>query len=184
MARTPSNMIPLGSKIQDYQLLDTVSGELLSTSQITTGANTLVMFICNHCPFVIHLHDGLKALYADYKGKDVNFVAVSSNDIINYPDDAPDKMTTLFKDLGLGFPYLYDEKQEFAKSLDAACTPDFFLFDSSQQLVYRGRFDSSTPGNNEPVTGADIRQALDALLSGEDISSDQLPSIGCNIKWL
>lgn len=183
MARTSSKMIPLSTQLPKAKLLNVVDGQLLDVQEYAQGKPLLVMFICNHCPFVIHLHKGFQSLYADYKGQELNMIAISSNDVENYPQDSPELMKTLFQDLGFDFPYLYDETQEIAKALDAACTPDFYLFDSTQKLVYRGRFDDSTPGNNVPVTGADIRAAIDNVLSNKPQKEIQNPSIGCNIKW-
>jgi thiol-disulfide isomerase/thioredoxin len=183
MARTPSNMLPLGFKLPNASLLNTLNFQQTDIYKFVDGQPVLLMFICNHCPFVIHLHQGLVDLYKDYKDKDVKFIAVSANDADVYVEDAPDKMKLLFDELGLDFPYLHDETQAFAKALDAACTPDFYFFDSSKVLVYRGRFDESRPGNGIPVTGEDIRQTLDNLLSDRPISEFQKPSLGCNIKW-
>lgn len=144
---------------------------------------TLVMFICNHCPFVIHIIHELVALAKDYKSKGVGFVAISSNDIVNYPQDAPELMAQFATEQGFGLPYLYDETQAVAKAYDAACTPDFDLFDANNVCVYRGRLDGSRPGNDVPVDGTDMRAAIDALLSGRAIAEPQIPSMGCNIKW-
>lgn len=176
-------MLPLGFKLPNASMLNTVNDQVTDLYHFIDGQPVLLMFICNHCPFVIHLHQGLVDLYNDYKGKNIKFVAVSSNNAEIYVEDAPDKMKFLFDDLGLDFPYLHDETQEFAKSLDAACTPDFYLFDGSKNLIYRGRFDESRPGNGIPVTGEDLRQTLDDLLSNRPISEFQKPSLGCNIKW-
>ena len=183
MALTPSNMFPLGTVLPNEELVDTTSNTVKNIHALSEGKPTLIMFICNHCPFVIHLHNGFKELYSDYKNKDINIIAVSSNDVSNYPEDSPERMTELFKELELDIPYLYDEKQSFAKSLGAACTPDFYLFDENKALVYRGRFDESRPGNGVTVTGADLRDAMNKSLSKEAISDLQHPSLGCNIKW-
>lgn len=183
MALTPSNMLPLGTKAPDFTLTDTVTGKPLTLSQLKSDKATVVMFICNHCPFVKHIEHELARLAKDYQQKNIAFVAISSNDIENYPDDAPAKMRENAKRLGYIFPYLYDETQEIARAYDAACTPDFFIFDKNLSCVYRGQLDDSRPGNNIPVTGKDIRQALDDLLNGKSISVEQKPSIGCNIKW-
>ena len=183
MARTPSNMIPLGISISDFNLLDTTSSQIISVDKLTKNKPSMVMFICNHCPFVIHLHKGFQDLYSDYKSKGINLIAVSSNDVENYPEDSPEKMKDLFSDLDLDIPYLFDKNQEFAKYLDAACTPDFYLFDLNQTLVYRGRFDESRPGNGVEVTGNDLRQAMDQLLKEGKVDEYQKPSLGCNIKW-
>jgi thiol-disulfide isomerase/thioredoxin len=144
---------------------------------------TLVMFICKHCPYVIHVQDEIAAIAKDYKPKGIGFVAISSNDIENYPDDAPGFMKQQAEEVGFIFPYLYDESQEVARNYDAACTPDFYLFDSNHILVYRGRLDESRPGNNIEVTGKDLRMALDKVLKGEQVPEHQYPSMGCNIKW-
>ncbi len=180
MAMTPSNMLPLGTTAPDFRLPDVSSGETKSLSELKSEKATLVMFICNHCPFVKHVKDQLIALAKDYEDQGVSCVAISSNDVANYPDDSPEKM----KEEGYPFPYLYDESQEVAKAYQAACTPDFYLFDGNLSLVYRGQLDDSRPGNDIPVTGKDIRNALDALLAGESPSEDQKPSVGCNIKWI
>jgi peroxiredoxin len=183
MARIPSNMLPLGSELPDFCLQDTVSGKDLKLSDLDKEKPCLVMFICNHCPFVIHLHEGIVNLYQDYKNSGLQIIAVSANDVANYPEDSPENMKQMFKRLALNFPYLYDEDQSFAKALDAACTPDFYLFDGTHKLAYRGRFDESRPGNAEEVSGKDLRLALDTLLKGEKVSDYQKPSLGCNIKW-
>jgi peroxiredoxin len=183
MAQTPSNMIPIGSSAPDFQLPDTVSGETLSLSGLKGNNATVVMFICNHCPFVKHVNHGLVKLAGDYMNEDIAFIAISSNDVENFPDDAPDKMKTAAEELGYPFPYLYDETQDVAKAYDAACTPDFYIYDKDLKLVYRGQLDDSRPSNDIPVTGKDIRKALDNILAGMPIDSEQKPSIGCNIKW-
>lgn len=183
MARTLSNMLPLGTTAPNFTLRDTINQGAISLSDVKSDVATVIMFICNHCPFVIHLHDGIVKLVADFKAQGVSFVAINSNDVENYPDDAPDKMTQLFRTLQLDFPYLFDESQEVAKAYDAACTPDFFVFDKNLQLVYRGQFDDSRPDNGIAVTGDDIRNALNAVIKGKEIAQNQKPSIGCNIKW-
>lgn len=183
MARTPSNMLALGTKAPDFQLPDTVSDKTLSLSELASDKATLIMFICNHCPFVIHVNEELVKLAADYQQKGVSFIAISSNDIINYPQDRPELMKKLAQEVGYTFPYLYDESQEVAHNYQAACTPDFYLFDKDLSLVYRGQLDSSRPSNQVPVTGEDLRAALDAVLDGAEITSDQKPSLGCGIKW-
>lgn len=183
MARTPSSMVALGTKAPYFILPDTVTGKEISLTEIKGETATLVMFICNHCPFVKHVNDELVKLSNDYKNKQVAFVAISSNDVLNYPDDAPNKMKETAIHLNYPFPYLYDETQEVAKSYEAACTPDFFIYNKNLELVYRGQLDDSRPGNGIPVTGKDIRQALDCLLKNEPVPVDQRPSIGCNIKW-
>ncbi|WP_439151746.1 thioredoxin family protein [Winogradskyella sp.] len=183
MALTPSNMLPLGTKAPDFRLVDTTDDQIKSLNGLKGDTGTLVMFICNHCPFVIHVNEQLVKLANDYASKGINCIAISSNDVVNYPQDGPDKMKQHAKDNNYPFPYLYDKTQEIAKAYDAACTPDFFLFDGDLALVYAGQLDSSRPGNDIPVTGKDLRAAMDALVNNEAISSDQKPSMGCNIKW-
>lgn len=183
MALTPSNMLPLGSVAPDFTLPDTVSGRRLSLAELAAPQATLVMFICNHCPYVQHVNPELLRLARDYQPRGVAVVAISSNDASKYPEDAPARMTEVARRLGYPFPYLHDESQAVARAYQAACTPDFFLFDGDRKLVYRGRLDGSTPGNQVPLTGADLRAALDALLAGQPLSADQQPSMGCNVKW-
>ena len=183
MALTPSNMLPLGTQAPDFDLLDTYSGKRLSLSGIKSDKSTVIMFICNHCPYVIHIQDEMVRLAHEYMDKGISFVAISSNDVENYPADGPDQMKELAAELKFNFPYLYDETQEVAKAYMAACTPDFYVFDKDLACVYRGRMDDSTPGNGKPVTGRDLRSALDALLLGSPIAEEQIPSMGCNIKW-
>lgn len=183
MSLTPSNMLPLGTPAPDFELLDTISDKRLSLSTIKSDMATVIMFICNHCPYVIHIEEEMVKLAHEYMDKGVDFVAISSNDIENYPADAPDKMKEKAQELNFKFPYLYDETQEIAKAYMAACTPDFYVFDQALACVYRGRMDDATPGNGKPVTGKDLRVALDALLSGNPIAGEQIPSMGCNIKW-
>lgn len=183
MARTPSNMIPLGSKAPDFTLPNTVTGSDSSLNDLKSDKATVIMFICNHCPFVIHLHDELVKFINEYTAKGVSVIAISSNDVDNYPQDAPDKMAALWAELGLTSPYLYDASQEVAKAYDAACTPDFYVYDKDLNLAYRGQFDDSRPQSDIPVTGKDLRNAVDALLNGEAVSENQLASVGCNIKW-
>ena len=183
MANTPSNMIPLGTLAPDFKLLDTVSDQLLSLTDIKGSTATVVMFTCNHCPFVKHINEQLVKLGNDYIGKGVGFAAISSNDVENYPQDSPELMKELAAEIGYPFPYLYDETQDVAIAYDAACTPDFYIFDSELRLVYRGQLDSSRPSNDTPVDGRDIRHALDAILVGHEVDQNQIPSMGCNIKW-
>ena len=183
MALTTSNMLPLGTKAPNFNLLDTVSGQMISLEKIHSKVCTLVMFICNHCPYVLHVNDELVRLANDYQPKGVSLVAISANDVEKYPQDSPEKMAELAKELGYAFPYLYDESQEVAKAYDAACTPDFYLFDGEMKLVYRGQLDGSRPGSKLPVTGRDLRAALDAVLNQVPVDSVQRPSAGCNIKW-
>ena len=183
MAKTESKMLPLGTPAPDFKLPDTVSGETLRFADIAGEQATLVMFICNHCPFVKHVLDELVRLGQDYADQPVGLVAISSNDVTGYPQDRPERMKELAAQRGLAFPYLYDESQNTARAYDAACTPDFYIFDAQCKLAYRGQLDDSRPGNGIPVSGADVRAALDALLAGKPVSRRQKPSIGCNIKW-
>lgn len=183
MALTESNMLPLGTEAPNFTLPDTVSGKNMSWSDIATDKATVVMFICNHCPYVIHVNPEIKRLTDEYAAKGVGFVAISSNDVANYPADAPHLMTKLVQDEGFNFPYLYDESQEVAKAYDAACTPDFYVFDGEKKLAYRGRLDDSRPNSGIALTGKDLREALDTVLSGGTVSERQYPSAGCNIKW-
>lgn len=183
MARTPSNMLPLGTSAPDFSLLDTVSDEIQNLNKLKGAEGTVIMFICNHCPFVIHVNSELVSLANDYQSKGISFVAISSNDVENYPQDGPDKMKTHAESEGYPFPYLYDETQEVAKAYEAACTPDLYLFDSDLKLIYRGQLDNSRPGNGIPLSGKDLRHAINCLLDGEENTETQKPSIGCNIKW-
>ncbi len=183
MVQTPSNMMPLGTQAPDFTLPDTVSGKDLSLQDLKGERATLIMFICNHCPFVKHIQYELVKLGQEYPAKGVSIVAISSNDVDNYPDDSPQNMKILADSLGYRFPYLYDETQLVAKAYDATCTPDFFIFDKDLKCVYRGQLDDSRPGNNIPVTGSDIRNALTSVLSGYEVNLQQKPSVGCNIKW-
>jgi peroxiredoxin len=183
MAATPSVMIPLGSTAPDFTLPDTVSGKNKSLTDLKGRAGTLIMFICNHCPYVKHLNQEIVSIANTYQPKGINVIAISSNDVAQYPDDGPESMTVVAKQLGYNFPYLYDESQEVAKAYDAACTPDFYLYDKDLKLFYRGQLDDSRPKNTSPVTGKDMRNALDALIAGKGPIEDQRPSIGCNIKW-
>jgi len=184
MAATTSTMMPLGTTAPDFTLPDTVSGNLMSLTALKGSQGTVVMFICNHCPYVLHIKDQLIAIAKQYTVQGIAFVAISSNDIVNYPEDAPDKMTALMAEWGNPFAaYLYDESQQVAKAYQAACTPDLYVFDKSLACVYRGRLDGSTPKSQEPLTGVDLRNALDCLLAGQTVSGEQVPSIGCNIKW-
>jgi thiol-disulfide isomerase/thioredoxin len=184
MAFTESTMLALGTKAPDFALPDTVSGKTLRFADIAAGNKaTLVMFICNHCPYVIHVNPELIRLANDYGPKGVGFVAISSNDAVNYPQDGPDKMKEQALRLGYPFPYLYDESQEVAHAYAAACTPDFYLFDGERRLAYRGRLDGSRPKNDVPLSGADLRAAIDAVLAGKPAPEKQYPSGGCGIKW-
>jgi len=183
MARTLSNMMPLGTKAPNFTLPDTVSGDTLSLEVLKSNRATVIMFICNHCPFVKHVDEGIVSLVNDYKTKGISFIAISSNDVENYPQDAPHLMKLEAEKAGYDFPYLYDETQEVAKTYDAACTPDFYIFDGDLNCVYRGQLDDSRPGNGKPVTGKDMRNALDEILEEKAVSGPQIPSMGCNIKW-
>lgn len=184
MALTPSNMLPLGTPAPDFELPDTVSGRRLGLRQLASARATLVMFICNHCPYVKHVNPELVRLARDYQPRGVAMIAISANDAANYPADAPERMAEVAAEQGYSFPYLYDRSQDAARAYQAACTPDFYLFDGALRLVYRGRLDGSTPGNGVPLSGADLRGALDAVLAGEPLTADQQPSLGCNIKWV
>jgi peroxiredoxin len=182
MARTSSTMLTLGTKAPDFSLVN-VDGRTVSLADFAGAPALLVMFICNHCPFVKHLASELAQFADEYRRKNVAIVGISSNDVANYPADSPEQMVREAEEQGYSFPYLYDETQEVAKAYRAACTPDFFLFDGDRRLVYRGQFDSSRPDNGMPITGADLRAAVDAVLAGKKLSEKQLSSIGCNIKW-
>jgi len=183
MAATESTMLPLGTTAPDFSLPDTVSGKEIALSAVQSDQATVVMFLCNHCPFVKHVNPELVRLANDYQPRGVSFLAISSNDVENYPQDSPELMKEAAGQLGYSFPYLYDEDQSVARAYQAACTPDFFIFDPQMRLVYRGQLDSSRPGNDVPVTGENIRAALDAIMAGEPVVEKQRPSIGCNIKW-
>ncbi len=176
-------MLPLGTAAPDFELYDTISERKIVLKEARGEKGTVVMFICNHCPFVIHVNEEIVKLANAYQKKGIAFIAISSNDVVNYPQDAPDLMKQTAERLGYSFPYLYDETQEVAHAYDAACTPDFYLFDQQLSLVYRGQLDDSRPSNDIPVTGADLRAAMDNLLAGTPIPEEQKPSIGCNIKW-
>jgi peroxiredoxin len=182
MALTPSTMLPLGTKAPDFSLPG-VDGRTVKLADFQTAPALLVAFICNHCPFVKHIAGELAALGKEYQARGVGVVAISSNNVASHPDDSPEKMKQEAAMRGYTFPYLYDESQAVAKAYRAACTPDFYVFDGQQRLVYRGQMDSSRPENGIPVTGADLRAALDAVLAGKPVSKDQKASIGCNIKW-
>ena len=183
MSLVESNMLPLGTKAPDFSLPDTVSGKEVSLADIVSDKATVVMFLCNHCPYVIHVNEEIVRIVKDYQPKGVSFVGISSNDVVNYPQDSPEKMTLHAKEVGYNFPYLYDESQEVAKAYDAACTPDFYVFDGNQKLVYRGRIDDARPGNDIALSGRDLRAAIDAVLAGTAVDAKQYPSAGCNIKW-
>ncbi|MBC6998263.1 thioredoxin family protein [Cytophaga sp. FL35] len=183
MARTPSNMLPLGTSAPKFSLLDTVSNQQLHLDDLKGEKGTVIMFICNHCPFVKHVNEAIAQLGKTYQKQGISFVAISSNDVENYPQDAPHLMKLTAEEEGYTYPYLYDEDQTAAKAYDAACTPDFYLFDDNLKLVYRGQLDDSRPGNGVPVTGKDLEDAIQAVLNNKLVSEMQKPSIGCNIKW-
>ncbi|MCX7879606.1 MAG: thioredoxin family protein [Ignavibacteria bacterium] len=183
MAATPSKMVPLGTPAPDFRLLDVLSGKFYSLDDFKNGKPLLVMFICNHCPYVMHIIEKLVELTKKYITKGVNVVAINSNDYEAYPEDSPIKMKEYAQRFGYPFPYLIDETQEVAEKFEAVCTPDFFLYDSNLLLVYRGQFDDSRPGNNLPPSGNDLALALDLVLENKPIDFEQKPSIGCNIKW-
>jgi peroxiredoxin len=176
-------MLPLGTKAPDFHLPEVVSGKTISLATFAGKKALLVMFICKHCPFVKHIQTELAQIGEDYAEKDLAIVAISANDAIKYPDDSPEQLKAMALELGFIFPLCYDETQETAKAYTAACTPDFFLFDADRQLVYRGQLDDSRPSTDKPVTGKDLRAAIDAVLAGKPVNPDQKPSIGCNIKW-
>jgi len=182
MAATPSTMLPLGTAAPDFRLKDAVSGREVTLDTFAGKQALLVMFLSRHCPFVQHIKDELARIGRDYADR-VGIVAISANDAVNYPDDAPEKLAEMARENGFRFPFCYDETQDAARSYQAACTPDFFLFDRKRELVYRGQLDASRPGNGEPVNGLDLRHAMDALLSGRPVPQNQKPSLGCNIKW-
>jgi len=184
MALTESKQsLKLGDKAPEFDLRDVVAGVSLSLKKLKKAQATVIMFICNHCPYVKHIRDGLIKLSQEYIKKGVNFIAINSNDVENYPEDAPEKMKEEALKYHYPFPYLFDETQTVAKAYDAACTPDFYVFDKDFLCIYRGRMDDSTPSSNKPITGKDLRAVLDAVLSGTSVSKDQKPSLGCNIKW-
>ncbi|GAB4526701.1 MAG: thioredoxin family protein [Pleurocapsa sp.] len=176
-------MLPLGTTAPDFQLPDVVSGETISLNTFGDRQALLVMFICQHCPFVKHVQEQLAQIGKDYSNQPLGIVAISANDVANYPNDSPEKLRQMAQELGFKFPLCYDETQEVAKAYTAACTPDFFLFDRDKKLVYRGQLDDSRPSTNIPVTGKDLRRAIDAVLAGKAVDMEQKPSIGCNIKW-
>ena len=184
MVRTPSTMLALGTSAPAFSLPDVISGETVSLDSFASKKALLVMFICRHCPYVKHVEQGLAQIGRDYAERDVGIVAISSNDVETYPEDAPDSLKEQAQSQGFSFAYLFDEDQEIAKAYTAACTPDFFLFDGARSLVYRGQMDGSRPKNEIPVTGGDIRAALDAVLADEPVGGEQIPSLGCNIKWI
>lgn len=182
MARTPSTMVELGTPAPDFNLPGP-DGELVSLHDFDDSPGLLVAFLCNHCPYVQHIRHKFAAFAREYQPKGLQVVGINANDVANYPDDSPAKMAEEIRTIGYTFPYLYDETQEVAKRYQAACTPDFFLFDKNRKLVYRGQFDDSRPRNDAPVTGNDLRAAVDAVLAGQAVAKEQKPSLGCNIKW-
>lgn len=176
-------MLPLGTPAPNFSLPDVVSGKAVSLADFKSSSALLVMFICNHCPYVKHVQAGMAQMAKDFKARGVGVIAISSNDATNYPDDAPNKMKEEAQRAGYTFPYLYDESQSVARAYRAACTPDFFLFDGARKLVYRGQMDDARRGNVLPVTGKSLREAVDAVLTGQPVPAKQIPSLGCNIKW-
>ena len=183
MALTPSTMAPLGAKASPFHLPDVVSGKTIAVETFADKKALLVMFICRHCPYVVHVRSELARLGRDYAIKPIGIVGISANDAASYPEDAPDQLKAMAKEFGFTFPVCYDESQEVAKAYTAACTPDFFLFDQHRALVYRGQLDDSRPGNGKPLTGQDLRAAMEAVLAGKPVSPHQQPSVGCSIKW-
>jgi thiol-disulfide isomerase/thioredoxin len=183
MSRTESKMLALGTAAPNFSLLDTLSGNTLDLETMTGTKGTVIMLICNHCPFVIHVNPEISKMAKEYRTKGFGFIAISSNDIINYPQDSPELMKLKAKEEDYTFPYLYDETQEIAKAYNASCTPDFYLFDDRLKLVYRGQLDNSRPGNGAALTGEVLRKAMDGILAESPVIKHQKPSIGCNIKW-
>ena len=183
MSLTPSNMLPLGTEAPNFELWDSVSNSVKTLNKLKGSQGTLVLFICNHCPFVIHINEALVSIANDLENKGIGVVAISSNDVENYPQDGPEQMQLHAKKTNYPFPYLYDETQSVAKAYDAACTPDFFLFNADLKLVYRGQLDNSRPGNGLPVDGADLLHAVQSTIENKANTRPQKPSIGCNIKW-
>jgi len=184
MVAVHSTMLPLGTPVPQFSLPDAVTGRLVTPADFTGKSALLVAFICNHCPFVVHIREQMTTLIKEFQPRGLAAVAICSNDVDKYPEDSPSQMAALARKLGFTFPYLFDEKQQAARAYHAACTPDFYVFDAARRLVYRGRFDETRPGRAEPVTGADLRAALEAALAGKGIAeSAQKASVGCNIKW-
>lgn len=184
MSNTPSNMLALGTKAPDFQLPNPSNNNQLQALESLKGKKgTLVIFMCNHCPFVLHIIDKLEELYEDYKSQGIEFIGINANDVDKYPADSPENMVDFVEEKGIRFPYLYDATQDVAKSYDAACTPDFFFFDDNLKLIYRGQMDDSRPGNQKEVTGEDLVIAFENLLAGAEQEAFQRPSLGCNIKW-
>ncbi|QOD60360.1 thioredoxin family protein [Polaribacter haliotis] len=183
MALTESNNFSIGAKAPDFTLRNTVNDKMVSLTEVKGAKGTVIMFICNHCPFVIHVNAELVKMANEYQQKGIGFIAISSNDIENYPQDAPKYMKQVAEKQNYPFPYLFDETQEIAKAYDAACTPDFYVFDKNLESVYHGQLDNSRPNNGVPITGKDIRNALDNLLENKVVIENQKPSVGCGIKW-
>ncbi len=183
MVRTPSTMQELGTPAPDFRLLEPATGKYRSLEEFKEAPALLVVFMCNHCPYVIHIREALAEFAREYQPKGLAMVGINANDADNYPDDSPEKMMEEVKKAGYTFPYLYDADQSVAKAYRAACTPDFFLYDADRKLVYRGQFDDARPRNDEPVTGKDLRAAVEAVLAGKPVPEEQKPSLGCNIKW-
>jgi peroxiredoxin len=178
-----SKALPLGTVAPNFALLDTVSDKLVCLGDVVSTKATVIMFLCNHCPYVQHILDELVDVATTYQQQGVTFVGISANDVVNYPQDGPQQMRELAKEKGFPFPYLYDQTQQVARTYQAVCTPEFFVFDRNMRLAYHGQFDDARPKNETPVTGQDLRQALDTLLAGGQVSTDQKPGIGCGIKW-
>lgn len=183
MVLTSSKMLPLGQRAPDFTLIDVISEDQVTLQDVQSEVATVVMFLCNHCPYVKHIQKVLVSLTSTYMQKEITFVAINSNDVEEYPEDRPQEMRRLVEKLNFPFPYLFDETQNMARDYGATCTPDFFVFDHSLRCVYRGQFDDSRPGNSRPVTGSDLSEALDCILKGSSVNPDQHPSVGCNIKW-
>jgi len=183
MSLTPSKMIPLGTVAPGFELPDTISGSTFSLNDLKSEVATVIMFICNHCPYVKHVRQELVRITNEYMEKDVSFIAICSNDIVSYPEDSPERMKEEALAWGYQFPYLFDETQQVAKNYDAVCTPEFYLFDKNLVLVYRGQLDGARPNNESPLDGKDLRDALDNVISGNPVNEYQIPSVGCNIKW-
>ena len=183
MPATASRMVALGTKAPDFRLLDVISGSMKTLGELKSNIATLIVFYCNHCPFVKHIKDGFVNLVNEYLPRGISFIAINSNDVENYPEDSPPNMKRVAQEKGYNFPFLFDATQEIAEAYKAACTPDFFVCDKDLKLVYRGQMDDSRPGNNIPVTGNDLRAALDNILAGKPVNVQQKPSIGCGIKW-
>ncbi|MBA2711147.1 MAG: thioredoxin family protein [Tatlockia sp.] len=183
MAKTLSSMLALGTPAPEFSLVDVLCGKNVNLNSIKSSKATVIMFICNHCPYVQHVNKELTRIATDYMKSGINFIAINSNDISNYPEDSPENMKLIAEKESYPFPYLFDETQEVARAYQAACTPDFYVFDENLELAYRGQLDDSRPGNNVAVSGESVRRVLDSLLANETISIEQKPSLGCNIKW-